>query len=576
MAAQTSSTAAGATRAKIVPTQELRIVAEWLDGDPVSADVEVPYEQPEPGPRGYRVHVVDFDATTGRWRAPVHIPVTVARKPDIEDPSLHAQNVYAIVMRTLARFEFALGRNVGWSFRGGHQISIAPHAFQGVNAFYSRRDRGLFFGYTYDGSKNLYTCLSHDVVAHETTHALLDGLREGYLYASIPEQAAFHEGFADIVALLSIFSIRDVVGAVLNRFANQARQRGKRTPGARPVRRLGSRVIDYRDFTATAIRNSAFGGLADGLGDRGAALRRSAAIPPGKKREDREPHSMGELLVAAMMNTFIDVWLKRIEPLRVNSNIMDADRVAEEGATAAAHLLTMAIRALDYCPSAEITFADYLSALLTADYEVQVDDSKYHYRDVLRRSFKSYGIEANKTNGSEENLWEMPRLPLDYRYTHFEALQRDEDAMFRFIWQNRQGLEVRNEAYVQVRSLRPCVRLSSDGFTVRETVAEYVEMVRLRAEELRGYKISKPEHMPDNLSVTLFGGGVLILDEYGRVKYHVKQSITNVPRQERFLKYLWSTGAYTGETQANKGFAAIHRSRFLGAPINREDEYGYF
>jgi hypothetical protein len=60
---------------------------------------------------------------------------------------IHAQNVYAIMMRTLSRLEFALGRNVGWSFGGGYQMYVAPYAFAGANGFYRRRDQGLFLGY---------------------------------------------------------------------------------------------------------------------------------------------------------------------------------------------------------------------------------------------------------------------------------------------------------------------------------------------------------------------------------------------------------------------------------------------
>ena len=63
------------------------------------------------------------------------------------------------------------------------------------------------FGYFPGRSQMVYCCLSHDIVAHETTHALLDGLRERYTDPSSPEQAAFHEGFADIVALLSVFAL---------------------------------------------------------------------------------------------------------------------------------------------------------------------------------------------------------------------------------------------------------------------------------------------------------------------------------------------------------------------------------
>ena len=47
-------------------------------------------------------------------------------------------------------------------------------------------------------------------------HALLDGLRERYMDPSSPLQAGFHEGFADIVALLSILSAESVVAKVVD------------------------------------------------------------------------------------------------------------------------------------------------------------------------------------------------------------------------------------------------------------------------------------------------------------------------------------------------------------------------
>lgn len=101
---------------------------------------------------------------------------------------------YGIIMKTLARFEFALGRRIGWSF-GGHQIQVAPHAFADANAFYSLYTQGLHFGYfpSADGKRRVYSCLSHEIVAHEITHALLDGLRERYMDPSSPQQAGFHE-----------------------------------------------------------------------------------------------------------------------------------------------------------------------------------------------------------------------------------------------------------------------------------------------------------------------------------------------------------------------------------------------
>ena len=62
----------------------------------------------------------------------------------------------------------------------------------------------------------MYACLSHDVVAHETTHALLDGIPGDILNHRRPT-GGFHEGFADIVALLSVFSLKDLVGDAARR-----------------------------------------------------------------------------------------------------------------------------------------------------------------------------------------------------------------------------------------------------------------------------------------------------------------------------------------------------------------------
>jgi hypothetical protein len=46
------------------------------------------------------------------------------------------------------------------------------------NAFHSRADQCLACGCFKDARNRwIHTCLSHDIVVHETTHALLDGIR---------------------------------------------------------------------------------------------------------------------------------------------------------------------------------------------------------------------------------------------------------------------------------------------------------------------------------------------------------------------------------------------------------------
>ena len=155
------------------PTRELTIIGQdpvvRRNGRILTAKVRVPIEDLGAGPRGYRVHVVDYDASENRLYKPLaaaamgtaaapvdpfalsdkqigKLSVDAFNRRLLNNPQFHAQNVYAIVMRTLAHFERALGRRLSWSF-GGHQLKVAPHAFAEPNAYYSKRDEGILFGY---------------------------------------------------------------------------------------------------------------------------------------------------------------------------------------------------------------------------------------------------------------------------------------------------------------------------------------------------------------------------------------------------------------------------------------------
>src|SRR4029077_4753025 len=279
-------------------------------------------------------------------------------------------------------------------------------------------DRAIFFGYfTGAGGKRVYTCLSHDVVAHETTHAILDGLRRRYMEPSTPDQAAFHEGFADIVALLSLFSLPDVVGALLD------------------LKAAGGKLIAAKYLEREALTKSVLLGLAEEMGSevsavRGQALRRSVELTPGKDYmhmpEYREEHARGELLVAAMMNAFLDIWLQRLSKSGpVARGMRDRSIVVEEGPRVAGHLLTMSIRAIDYCPPTDISFGDYLSALLTIDREVVPDDTKYNYRGALLKHFKNFDI-THAAGADVDGTWKrFDGKKLVYGRTHFDSLLRD-------------------------------------------------------------------------------------------------------------------------------------------------------
>ncbi|HYN82228.1 MAG TPA: hypothetical protein VES88_12050 [Gemmatimonadaceae bacterium] len=468
---------------------------------------------------------------------------------------------------------------MSWSFHG-HQLKVAPHAFADANAFYSEKDQALLFGYfpsIIEDGKTVFTCLSHDIVAHETTHALLDGLRTRYTDPSSPDQAAFHEGFADVVALLAVFSLKGVVEASLDAIDT------KKVAGPKPRKgALKRATVDRDQLKPDNLLKSAMFGLAEQMGGelsaiRGDALRRSVMLAPDAKILDRseflEAHRRGEVFVAAIMRTFAKTWSARLDRLGdVAPGKVDRDRAAEEGATIADYLLTMVIRALDYLPPVHLEFGDFLSAVVTADVEAHPDDERYQFREHLRRSFKDFGIApASPIRDPEAGLWE-PMSATDFLYdrTHFDAMQRDPDEVFRFIWENAERLRLSLDAYSQVQSVRPCVRIALDGFVLRETVVEFIQILKLSAAELSFYNIFPPLDMPPSTEVTLYGGGTLIFDDYGRLKFAVHNRLMNSERQTRRLAHLWRFGAYEKGASLRGDFSAVHRVRATGALIEHD------
>jgi len=569
-------------------TRKLTILAQdpsvTVNGAIAFTQVDIPAEILSNGPTGYRVKVVDFDASANVLYAPREFgPATQDDDPyaprkgqkretrrrwerkTLADPRFHAQHCYAVVMRTLARFEFALGRRVSWGF-DGHQIHVAPHAFSDSNAFYSEPDRALMFGYFPHAKTGeiVHTCLSHDIVAHETTHALLDGLRDGFTHPSSPDQAAFHEGFSDVVALLSVFSLKEIVAAALLS-TNKA---------PRPSKSI--RLISKTKVTRKAIENSLLLGLGEQFGAslegaRANALRRSITLRPRKDllQEPRfqEEHDRGEVFAAAMLNSFLTMWLHRIGQLGLfKGDKYNLDKVIEEGAKAADNLLTMAIRALDYCPPVDLTFGDYLAALLTADAETVPDDSRYGYRAVVLETFAKYGIRPPSKLTDARGTWKTfdANSEITYTRTHFDSMLHDKEEVFRFVWENRSALELDDKAYTRIESVRPSVRVGIDGFVLRETVCEYVQVMRIFGAEVKAaLHIDRPEGMPTTYPVTAYGGGTLIFDEYGRIKYHITRSLSDEARQSERLNYLWTQAIAAEAAPARARFANLHRRRLV-------------
>src|SRR5258705_2773048 len=120
-------------------------------------------------------------------------------------------------------------------------------------------------------------------------HAIVDRLRPLFLEPSNIDVLAFHEGFADIVALFQHFSFQDILRDQLQRTR-----------------------LDVRSPTPLVQLARQFGFATGG----GRALR-SALDEPNTKLNDAtsEPHDRGSILVAAVFDGFSKTYHRRITDL---------------------------------------------------------------------------------------------------------------------------------------------------------------------------------------------------------------------------------------------------------------------
>jgi hypothetical protein len=388
---------------------------------------KVPWEDDlQRGPVGEYLEVVDFDPASHSFYEPVDLnnPYLIAQDglpPSEGNPQFHQQMAYAVAMITIHNFEQALGRKALWrshtqdtnSQAGApagkikpaelkeifvQRLRIYPHALREANAYYSPQKKALLFGYfpattaqpgIQMAGGTVFTCLSHDIVAHETTHALLDGMHRRFIEPTHPDSLAFHEAFSDIVALLQHFSFPEVL-----------RHQIAKTRGDLASHNLLGQLAQQ---FGVAIGN--YGALRDALGSVDPATGHWEPLTPDPQDylTVMEPHSRGSILVAAVFDAFTAIYKSRVaDLLRIASSGTGVlpegalhpdlvNRLADEAAKSAKQVLLMCIRALDYCPPVDLTYGDYLRAIITADTDIVPDDDR-GYRVAFIEAFRRRGI----------------------------------------------------------------------------------------------------------------------------------------------------------------------------------------
>lgn len=384
---------------------------------------KIKWESLKPGPIGEYIEVIDFDPSNDCFYEPVdldskEILSQQGLQPSEGVPQFHQQFVYAVIMQTIENFEKALGRKIIWRIHKEWQngqtkkskefvrrLRVYPHAIREANAFYDSDKVSLLFGYFQAGSKIqgsnfpggvVFTCLSPDIVAHETTHAILDSILPRYLENTNPDVPAFHEAFADIVALLQRFSNTKLL-------EHQLEQTRGRLDEYSIMGELATQFGQALETGRGALR-SAIGSF-----DRKSGKWKRIEPNPTDYQNVFEAHDRGAILVATVFDAFMRLYNFRVQDLlRIASQgtgILPqgsihpdlVKRLAMEASEVASHLLSVCIRALDYCPPFDITFGSFLRAMITADTDICPDENN-GYRVALIEAFRARGIFPDRVN----------------------------------------------------------------------------------------------------------------------------------------------------------------------------------
>lgn len=526
------------------------------------------------GPVGRYLEVVDYDPVSQLFYDPVDLDdrdllASQGLAPNVANPKFHQQMVYAVAMATIAQFEDALGRVALWSpriVRGPNRefekeeyvprLRIYPHALREANAFYSPEKKALLFGYfvadeeseTAIPGTTVFTCLSHDIIVHETTHALLDGMHSRFIESTNADVLALHEAFADTIAIFQHFSHPEVLEDQI-----------AKTRGDLASENLLGQLA--QEFGQALGRGAA---LRDALGsydENGVWKRHKPDRQLIQKRH--KPHDRGAILVAAIFDAFLAIYRDRTADLfriatggtgTLPSGAIHPDlvkRLSHEAAKAAGHLSRMCIRALDYCPPVDVTFGDYLRAIITADFDLFPEDER-RYRIAIVEAFGSWGIvpEGVGSLSVENLLWPSLEDALDDSGPTSKAEERVLSANLGTLIENPRAIlewikRRSKEAFAVEQSLRAIASkialLMSDGVEKRIQTEESEGDFKLATKAATDRKYSVENLLSQNLLMLGLEANREV--EYNAQKFYAQLfwAFITAPERRKLLRALGLT-----------------------------------
>ena len=301
-----------------------------------------------------------------------------------DTPQFDAVHTYAVVRQTLTMYQRALadGSNdspLPWQWNSSADLtplSIYPYGLPNVmNAFYSRAHCCLKFGdFIPPGqTARVFTCRSLDIVAHETAHAVLDGLKPDWLLADNPPQTGgLHEAFGDLTAIFLSLSQLDLCEAIVAQ--TKARLHDK------------TFLADIAEEFGLAL------GRCNGL--------RNADNDITLSQAGTQVHAISQVFTGAVYDILADLFTFERNPA-----LRDCAAVLHE---VGAYVRSLVLQAIIAAPEHAATYADVVNAMLRV---VDEDGKPVDYRNAIRNRFVLREVVQSPVPLTEDHVAGTDLLP---------------------------------------------------------------------------------------------------------------------------------------------------------------------
>lgn len=235
----------------------------------------------------------------------------------------HSFCAFVSVTRTMSVIQELLDSKIEhWASRSN--LLVMPRAGMQLNAFYDRNTLQFFYQKHPKKDKVIYTVESPDVVCHETGHGVLDALRPDIWNVQSLEVFAFHEAFADIVAILTSLKNKQVRDYMLSETGGDIR---KSNVVSKLAEELGEAIAAMNNRTSSALR--------DAVNDY------TYVIPERLSRFGTgltsEPHNFSQVFTGAFYQFMVEVF-------ESNKSSMEPDAALEMAANKCGGVLLNGVR----------------------------------------------------------------------------------------------------------------------------------------------------------------------------------------------------------------------------------------